>query len=159
MNNPDETPPSPATGRPSPASRAAPMAAATTSASAGPSPWCRGSPARPTAAPGQPETAVPAGPTLPAPVTPGGDDATRALLPAGIQPRGLTQGEAAAYCGIAVATFEDWRGRGLMPGPVPGTRRWDLAAIDQAFDKLSGMMPQSADEPDPRIAERIVNGL
>ena len=46
-----------------------------------------------------------------------------------------------------------------MPGPLPGTRRWDLAAIDQAFDKLSGIVPASAVEPDPRIAERITDGL
>ena len=80
-------------------------------------------------------------------------------LPEGITPRGGTKAQASAYCGIAEATYDNWRRRGLMPGPVPGTDRYDFVAIDQAWDKLSGIAPQSTEEPDPRIAERITDGL
>ena len=57
-------------------------------------------------------------------------------------PRGLTRDAAATYCGLSPAGFDDWQQRGLVPGPMPGTKRWDIKAIDAALDKLSGL-----DEP------------
>ena len=56
------------------------------------------------------------------------------------QPRGMTQEEAAAYCGCeSMAAFSDWVRRGIVPGPLPGTHRWDRKAIDAALDRASGL--------------------
>jgi hypothetical protein len=52
-------------------------------------------------------------------------------------PRLLTRGEAAAYCGVGITTLTHWMGRGLIPGPLPGTHRWDRKAIDAFLDILS----------------------
>ena len=49
----------------------------------------------------------------------------------------LKREEAAAYCGVGVSTFTDWVRRGIVPGPVPATHRWDRKAIDAALDVLS----------------------
>ena len=44
--------------------------------------------------------------------------------------RGLSIDEAAAYAGCrTVSAFRDWIRRGLMPGPLPGTHRYDRKAI------------------------------
>ena len=56
-----------------------------------------------------------------------------------IQPRGLTREAAAAYCGLAPEGFDQWVKRGLVPGPSPGTQRWDRKAIDLALDHASGI--------------------
>ena len=57
-----------------------------------------------------------------------------------IRPRGLTREEATAYCGCgSMATFSNWVRRGIIPGPVPGTKRWDRKAIDAALDRASGL--------------------
>lgn len=59
--------------------------------------------------------------------------------PAAVAPRLMSRSEAAAYCGITPSAFADWQRRGIMPGPLPGTRRWDRAAVDRALDKASGV--------------------
>ena len=57
-----------------------------------------------------------------------------------IRPRGITREEAATYCGCgSMATFSNWVRRGIIPGPVPGTKRWDRKAIDAALDRASGL--------------------
>lgn len=57
-----------------------------------------------------------------------------------IQPRGLTRDEAAAYCGCkTLEAFDDWVRRKIVPGPIPGTHRWDRKAIDMALDHASGL--------------------
>lgn len=56
-----------------------------------------------------------------------------------IQPRCLSREEAAAYCGLGPEGFAAWVRAGRMPGPIPGTHRWDRRAIDVALDKLSGL--------------------
>ena len=59
-------------------------------------------------------------------------------------PRGLSKTDAAAYCGCdSISAFDDWIRRGIVPGPIPGTHKWDRKAIDRALDKLSGISPQS----------------
>ena len=63
--------------------------------------------------------------------------ATRTLTQIGIAPRLLTREQAAAYCGVGVTTFTTWVRRGMVPGPVSGTHRWDRKAIDGALDALS----------------------
>ena len=61
-------------------------------------------------------------------------------------PRLMTKPEAAAYCGLTVSGFNGWLAKRLVPGPLPGTRRWDRTAIDAALDRMSGAKPES-DEP------------
>ncbi len=56
-----------------------------------------------------------------------------------IQPRGLTREDAAAYCGLTPDGFDAWVRRGIVPGPIPGTQRWDRKAIDLALDRASGI--------------------
>ena len=54
--------------------------------------------------------------------------------------RGMSKQEAAAYAGCkTLSSFADWVRRGIMPGPIPGTRKWDRKAIDTALDRLSGL--------------------
>ncbi len=71
--------------------------------------------------------------------------ANRAVT-APIQPRGLTREDAAAYCGLATDGFDEWVKRGIVPGPIPGTLRWDRKAIDLALDRASGL--ESGQEQD-----------
>lgn len=62
------------------------------------------------------------------------------MLPANLPPRGLTREQAAEYVGCeTVVAFSDWVRRGLVPGPMKGTHRWDRKALDAALDHLSGL--------------------
>ena len=55
-------------------------------------------------------------------------------------PRGLSRKDAAAYAGCdSLSAFNNWIRRGILPGPIPGTHRWDRKAIDWALDKASGL--------------------
>jgi hypothetical protein len=55
-------------------------------------------------------------------------------------PRGLTAEGAAHYAGCrSVSAFQNWVRKGIMPKPMPGTRRYDRRAIDAALDHLSGL--------------------
>lgn len=56
----------------------------------------------------------------------------------------LSKAEAAAYCGMSSSGFSDWQRRGLVPGPLSGTRKWDAEAIKLALDKASGLAPVSS---------------
>jgi hypothetical protein len=57
-----------------------------------------------------------------------------------IEPRGLSKGDAAAYAGCdSLSTFNNWIRRGIMPGPIPGTHKWDRKAIDAVLDAISGL--------------------
>lgn len=57
-------------------------------------------------------------------------------------PRGLTREAAAEYVGCrTVSAFSSQVRRGLLPGPIPGTRLWDRIAIDRALDRASGLQP------------------
>jgi hypothetical protein len=67
-------------------------------------------------------------------------DGSRAVMIAPIEPRCLSRDQAAAYCGCdSLSTFTDWVRRGIVPGPIPGTHRWDRKAIDAALDQASGL--------------------
>jgi hypothetical protein len=35
----------------------------------------------------------------------------------------------------SLRAFDEWVRRGIVPGPIAGTRRWDRKAIDAALDK------------------------
>ena len=57
-----------------------------------------------------------------------------------IEPRGMSKEQAAAYAGCeTLSTFNGWIRRGIMPGPIPGTHKWDRKAIDAALDRMSGL--------------------
>lgn len=46
-----------------------------------------------------------------------------------------------AYLGdISPATYDNWQARGIVPGPVAHTNRYDIRAHDLALDKASGML-------------------
>ncbi len=53
-------------------------------------------------------------------------------------PRVLDRTIAAAYCSLTPAGFSSWVRSGRLPGPIPGTRRWDRREIDDALDRISG---------------------
>jgi hypothetical protein len=54
-------------------------------------------------------------------------------------PRCLTKEQAAAYCGLLTDGFDVWVRKGLVPGAIPGTQRWDRKAIDWYLDRASGL--------------------
>lgn len=58
-------------------------------------------------------------------------------------PRLLTREQAARYCGLTKEGFDGWVKRQLVPGPIPGTRRWDLREIDRAIDNKGGRLNSS----------------
>lgn len=65
------------------------------------------------------------------------------------EPRLISSATAAAYLGVTPATFFRWVAAGLIPKPLPGTRRWDRRALDLTIDRLSGIAahgPPDADE-------------
>jgi hypothetical protein len=45
----------------------------------------------------------------------------------------LTRPEAAKMCRISVQTFDAWVRKEILPGPIPGTRRWSRIAIEHAL--------------------------
>jgi excisionase family DNA binding protein len=55
------------------------------------------------------------------------------------QKRGLTLAEAANYAGVSRSAFRDWVLKGRVPGPWPGTHRYDRRALDTALDRISGL--------------------
>jgi predicted DNA-binding transcriptional regulator AlpA len=63
-------------------------------------------------------------------------------------PRLLTKQEAASYCGITRDTFDDYRLRGIVPGPIFGTNRWDKKKIDLWLDTASGIASQTTSSLD-----------
>jgi hypothetical protein len=72
-----------------------------------------------------------------------------------VEPRCLDRQQAAAYCGCdSLSTFADWVRRGIIPGPIPGTHRWDRRAIDTALDLASGIRGSMRDEFDEWKAQR-----
>ncbi|TWB15631.1 helix-turn-helix transcriptional regulator [Nitrospirillum bahiense] len=64
---------------------------------------------------------------------------TRDALPSGVCPRGLSRMQAAAYVGVGATTFDKMVAKGTMPKPKKAygaAARWDIRALDQAFDML-----------------------
>jgi hypothetical protein len=62
-----------------------------------------------------------------------------------MHPRCLPKAVAAAYCSLTSQGFDTWVRRGLVPGALPGTQRWDRKALD----RLSGLAEA---EPHPEGA-------
>lgn len=49
-----------------------------------------------------------------------------------------------AYLGdISPATYDKWHAKGIVPGPVPGTNRYDVRAHDQVLDRIGGIAQQA----------------
>ena len=72
----------------------------------------------------------------------------RAETIAVLEPRGLSKEQAIQYVGAgSVSSFDDWVRRGIVPGPIPGTHRWDRRAIDRALDARSGLTPDAGETP------------
>lgn len=45
-----------------------------------------------------------------------------------------------AYLGhISAATYDSWQAKGIVPGPVPGTNRYDIRQHDQVLDLRVGL--------------------
>lgn len=64
------------------------------------------------------------------------------------RPRVLSKADAAAYCGAgSISSFDDWVRRQIIPGPIPGTHKWDRNAIDRALDDRSGLKPDAVEDP------------
>lgn len=43
--------------------------------------------------------------------------------------------------GISHATYDQWLGKGIVPGPVAGTTRYDIRAHDHVLDAKTGAAP------------------
>lgn len=41
--------------------------------------------------------------------------------------------------GIKPSTYDNWQAKGIVPGPVPGTNRYDIRAHDLALDRAGGI--------------------
>jgi hypothetical protein len=65
-----------------------------------------------------------------------GENAKRKL------PRLLSRSQAANYCNVSTSAFSNWVRSGKLPPPLPGTKRWDIKAIDFALDAISGLQAQ-----------------
>lgn len=59
----------------------------------------------------------------------------------------LTRSEAAKLCHLSPSGFDVWVKKGIVPGPVAGTRRWSRAALEHALNR-------TADNDDPEAAYR-----
>ena len=58
-------------------------------------------------------------------------------------PRLLTKEQICAYLGgICAATYDQWHAKGIVPGSVRGTNRYDVRAHDIALDRWSGINDQ-----------------
>ncbi len=53
--------------------------------------------------------------------------------------RCVTIEDAARHVGLEVEGYRAAIRRGIFPGPIPGTKRYDLKAIDRRLDVLSGL--------------------
>ncbi|WP_245517461.1 MULTISPECIES: hypothetical protein [Methylobacteriaceae] len=43
--------------------------------------------------------------------------------------------------------------KGIVPGPIAGTHRWDRRAIDRALDRRSGLISDATTSIDEWLAE------
>ncbi len=59
-------------------------------------------------------------------------------------PRCMKRRDVAAHFGIKPSTFSRWVSIGVMPKPIPGTRKWDKLAIEEAL-KLAGRLTAGND--------------
>lgn len=67
----------------------------------------------------------------------------RATLPPSLAPRGLSIGQAAALSGLSEAAFATARVRGDYPNPTLPGGRIDRVLLEQAMDRLSGILTET----------------
>lgn len=66
----------------------------------------------------------------------------------GLTPRCLSREEAATYCGCeTVRAFDEWVRKRIVPRPIPGTKKWDRLAIDDALDRFRTSGPSIQADP------------
>lgn len=58
----------------------------------------------------------------------------------------LTRAQAAALCELTPSGFDSWVRRGIVPGPIKGTRRWSKVALERA---IAGVMKVGGNADDP----------
>lgn len=52
----------------------------------------------------------------------------------------VNKAEICEYLGrINPSTYDNWQAKGIVPGPVRGTNRYDVRAHDLALDRISGL--------------------
>lgn len=73
----------------------------------------------------------------------------RDALLGGVRRRRAAKADAAAYCGCSEDAFDTWVMKGLVPGAIPGTERWDREAIDWYLDRASGLATEATASSDP----------
>jgi predicted DNA-binding transcriptional regulator AlpA len=75
------------------------------------------------------------------------------------EPRGIPLEQAAEYCGLTLAKFQARVKAGMLPRPLPfgQPRRWDLAALDRALDRLSGLTRPDQDDHGEAEALRAIH--
>lgn len=49
------------------------------------------------------------------------------------RPIALNREQAAALCGLSPSGFDVWVRKGIVPGPIKGTRRWSRDALEMAL--------------------------
>jgi hypothetical protein len=68
-------------------------------------------------------------------------------LPPGLQPRGLTLEQAAAFVGLSKSGYNKGRRRGDYPGPTLPGGRYDMCLLQAAMDRLSGIQVSEGSTP------------
>jgi hypothetical protein len=58
----------------------------------------------------------------------------------------LTRREAAEMSAISVQTFDVWVRKGILPGPIAGTRRWSRVTIEVALSGGHVAVPSESDQ-------------
>jgi hypothetical protein len=56
-----------------------------------------------------------------------------------VMARLVTDQEGADYIGLPLATFRAWVEIGRLPKPIPDVDKFDIKALDQAIDGISGL--------------------
>ena len=51
----------------------------------------------------------------------------------------ITKQCAAAHVGVSTLVFDRMVTQGVLPGPMPGSRKWDRKALDVHLDRASGL--------------------
>lgn len=56
-----------------------------------------------------------------------------------MNPRLLTQAQAANYCSYSTSRFSELVRKGVLPQPIHATHRWDKKKLDRTLDQMSGL--------------------
>lgn len=59
----------------------------------------------------------------------------------------VTQTEAREVLGISRTLFLRMQAQGILPQPLPGTKRYDLKAIEHALDRIAGVQGDATAGP------------